>query len=359
MHHPPAHPVLVQTRSGPVNNNRSNNNNNNNDLQPLPGSDGVNHDLVSQQRPHPTPDSPVSDTFADSVSFPVILPSYSGPDNYFYRIKSAALTEETPVLVHTAGVASGNTPSAAAEQPFCSRSCLLVLGPVSAGLIVVALIAGLVIARRRRQKNSDSLEFRSSGGFGIRKHSGSNLMGYKGKEKLADDDDLMMEMFEPPELSISPNPRIMEWRHTGSADPYASAQAAMGRNTMLGLSTIMEESMMHDQARDKMYGNFRRKSSHKLTPIRLNSPRGLMRSDRSPMDTPPLSPSLGSSAQGSPSMVPFPMGSNVDAAIGPSAAAASSSFNQFLKPAPKKKRKLTIPYNPQDVTRRRSLEGAW
>jgi len=297
----------------------------------------------------------------------MILPS-SGPDNYFYRVKSAALTEETPVLVHTAGISSGNTAApavaASAEQPFCSRNCLLILGPLSAGLIVVALIAGLVIARKRRQR-ADNMEFRSSGGFGIRRSSAS--ASYKGKEKLADDDDLMMEMFEPPELSISPNPHIMEWRHTGGADPHASMQAAMGRNTMLGLSTIMEENM-HDKARDKMYGNVRRKSSHKLTPVRLNSPRGLMRSDRSPMMTPPISPSLSSSAQGSPNMVPFPMG-GADAAManGPAAAAAAASSsssamllsNQFLKPAPKKKRKLTIPYNPQDVTRRRSLEGAW
>jgi len=212
---------------------------------------------------------------------------------------------------------------------------------------LVALIVGLVIVRRRRQNTAP--EFTSSGGFGIRRYSTTSQ---KGKERMADDDDLMVEMFEPPELSVSPNPRIMEWRNAGGGhDAGSSAGGGMGRNTMLGLSTIMEENM-HDRARDKMFGNLRRKSSHKLTPIRLNSPnRGLMRSDRSPFNTPPLSPSVTSSAQLSPNLTPFPSGGD--------SVANGLQNNQYLRPAPKKKRKLTIPYTPQDVTRRRSLEGAW
>jgi len=341
MHLTPAHSVLVQKRSGPFNNNNDNNDN-------------------SLQVRIPQRFDLDSDTSSTPSSFPVVLPS-ADSDNYFFRVKSAALTEETPVIVHTAGISSNGSAAPAAapgEGPFCSRSCLFVLGPLSAGLILVALIAGFAYHKRRQKP--DNTVFKSSGGFHIRKHSTS---GSKGKEKMIDDDDLMMEMFEPPELSISPNPRIMEWRNTGSsgAATDASMHSAMGRNTMLGLSTIMEENM-HDQARDKMFGNVRRKSSHKLTPLRLSSPRGLMRSDRSPMDTPPHSPSLSSSAQGSPGLVPFPMGSGGDPsamANGPPSLYTSGGLNQFLRPAPKKKRKLTIPYNPQDVTRRRSLEGAW
>jgi len=356
MHLTPAHSVLVQKRSG------SFNNDNDNDQQTH---------VSPQQR---NSDTPLLDqsTPIDIPSFPLVLPS-ADEDNYFFRVKSAALTEETPVLVHAAGVSSNGSPvsapapaSAPGEGPLCSRSCLLILGPLSAGLILVALIAGFTLYNRRQKAKNGNTVFKSTGGFHLRTQSTSS---FKGKEKMIDDDDLMMEMFEPPELSISPNPRIMEWRNSGSGgggaaitDPnapiHSAAAAAMGRNAMLGLSTIMEENM-HDQAKDKMFGNIRRKSSHKLTPLRLNSPRGLMRSDRSPMDTPPISPSLSSSAQGSPGLVPFPMGNDSSAANGPPSLYTSGNVNQFLRPAPKKKRKLTIPYNPQDVTRRRSLEGAW
>jgi len=339
MHLTPAHSVLVQKRSGSFNNNNDNNDN-------------------SLQVRIPQRFDLDSDTSSTPSSFPVVLPS-ADSDNYFFRVKSAALTEETPVIVHTAGISSNGSAAPAAapgEGPFCSRSCLLVLGPLSAGLILVALIAGFAY-HKSRQKTNNTV-FKSSGGFHIRTQSTSS---FKGKEKMIDDDDLMMEMFEPPELSISPNPRVMEWRNSsgGTAAADASMHSAMGRNTMLGLSTIMEENM-HDQARDKMFGNVRRKSSHKLTPLRLSSPRGLMRSDRSPMDTPPRSPSLSSSAQGSPGLVPFPMGGDpFSVANGPPSLYTAGGSNQFLRPAPKKKRKLTIPYNPQDVTRRRSLEGAW
>jgi len=348
MHLTQAHSVQVQKRSGSFNSN-------DNGLQA-----NVAH-VSPQQNLDINSDTPLLDHTA-SIAFPLVLPS-ADSDNSFLRVKSAALTEETPVLVHAAGVTSNGSPTpapapASGEGPLCSRSCMFVLGPLSAGLILVALIAGFALHKRRQKaNNNNNMAFKSSGGFHIRTLSTSS---FKGKEKMIDDDDLMMEMFEPPELSISPNPRIMEWRNGGNTsaaitDPNAPA---MGRNTMLGLSTIMEENMQ-DQARDKMFGNLRRKSSHKLAPLRLNSPRGLMRSDRSPMDTPPISPSLSSSAQGSPGLVPFPMGNDHSSAGNPPSLYTSGHANQFLRPAPKKKRKLTIPYNPQDVTRRRSLEGAW
>jgi len=350
MHLSSAHPVLEPRSSGFPSDSFSPTN-----------SERVNHvksnnaSALFKRHARTTADSlPASAGLHDHIplSFPVVLPAASSSEFYYSspslanRIQSADMTEEAPVIVHAAGASSPNAGSAATEQPFCSRSCLLILGPLSAGLIAVALIVGLVLVRRRRQT---AAEVSADSRFGFRRPSTASQ---KGKEKMADDDDLMMEMFEPPELSISPNPRIMEWRGSSGYDSGGQAAAGgMGRSAMLGLSTIMEENMQ-EKTRDKMYGHLRRKSSHKLTPIRLNSPnRGMMRSDRSPYNTPPLSPSVSSSAQGSPRLVPFPSGGD-GLMTGPSG-------SQFLRPAPKKKRKLTIPYNPQDVTRRRSLEGAW
>jgi len=270
----------------------------------------------------------------------LVLPSASSA-NYYVRHQAAYLGEEVPTVVHASGVASGNLPAATAEQPLCSKTCLLIMGPVAAGLVVAAIIAGIVIVRKRRALT----EFKSSAGFTLRKQSTAGQLDRAGF------DDLMMEMFEPPELSVSPNPHVSaEWRHASGA----TAGNTAGRNAMLGLTTIMEENM-HDKAREKMYGSLRRKSSHKLAPIRLNSPRLLMRGDNSPFNTPPISPSLSSSVQGSPSLVPFPAGNSVPY----HAPIPGPAVNPYLKPAPKKKRKLTIPYNPSDVTRRRSLEGAW
>jgi len=233
----------------------------------------------------------------------------------------------------------------------------VILGPVIAGVVVAAVIFGLVMARRRSRMRATS----------------DPLAKNRGKEKdrssALDDDDLMVEMFEPPELLSSGNisGAFFNWRNATSPQPQqdngggsrrGSAQFS-GRSTMLGLTTILEEGTNQDHQRIKKYhGNIRRpsaKANGSMSPLRIASPNPL----RGPLslpgmrnmqvgDTPPLSPLISPTASPAPS----------DHTSGGGLPTAPGQI-YLSAPVGRQKRKLTIPYTPQDVTRRRSLEGAW
>jgi len=254
--------------------------------------------------------------------------------------------------------ASTDTPSA------CGSSCWMVLGPVVAGVVVAAMIFGLVMARRRRRMRSNSEP--------SLKHKEKN------KGDVLDDDDLMVEMFEPPELLTSGNisSSFFNWRNASSFVPQqqqqendgtnrrGSAQLS-GRSTMLGLTTILEEGSNHEQQRIKKYhGNIRRASNKgsggNLSPLRVASPNLLrgplpLPGTRSNLllagETPPLSPLISPS--------PSPALSDATGGGGGSGLPTAPGQAYLSAPSGRPKRKLTIPYTPQDVTRRRSLEGSW
>jgi hypothetical protein len=226
----------------------------------------------------------------------------------------------------------------------------MILGPVVAGVVVAAMIFGLVMVKRRRRLRANS-EPRTK---------------EKDKSNVLDDDDLMVEMFEPPELLSSGNisGAFFNWRNASQAPPpppdkegrRGSAQFS-GRSTMLGLTTILEEGSNHDPSRIKKYhGNIRRpsnKGNGNLSPLRIASPNPVLRGpfplnglkNLSMGDTPPLSPLISPSASPAPS----------DPVMHPT----QPGPIYLSAPVGRQKRKLTIPYTPQDVTRRRSLEGAW
>lgn len=310
---------------------------------------------ASSHAKHP---SSLSSSTTQLTSFPAAAATTNNghANDLKASVLSAGVTD-----VSTADISS----SSAVAQPSpnyggCGSACWMILGPVIAGVVVAAMVFGLVMTKRRRR---------------LRAQTELDLKTAKANDVL-DDDDLMVEMFEPPELLSSGNisGAFFNWRNAssppdgsgGKESRRGSAQFS-GRSTALGLTTILEEgsgSYEQQQRIKKYHGNIRRPSGKgsdagMLSPLKLTSPNPVLRGPlagvggmraMSLADTPPLSPLISPTASPAPS----------DAGGGGLAHAAPGQQLYLTAPVGgRPKRKLTIPYNPQDVTRRRSLEGAW
>lgn len=268
----------------------------------------------------------------------------------------------TDVSLPAADISSSAVAQPSPSYGGCGSACWMILGPVIAGVVVAAMVFGLVMTKRRRR---------------LRAQTELDLKANKSKANDGlDDDDLMVEMFEPPELLSSGNisGAFFNWRNASSPPDGAGGKESRrgsaqfsGRSTALGLTTILEEgssSPYEQQQRIKKYhGNIRRPSGKgsdagMLSPLKLTSPHPVLRGPlagvggmraMSLADTPPLSPLISPTASPAPS----------DTGGGLAHAAPGQQLYLTAPVGGRPKRKLTIPYNPQDVTRRRSLEGAW
>lgn len=223
-----------------------------------------------------------------------------------------------------------------------SHGCLMILGSICAGMVVVAVVIGLVMQKVKKTPDyttspnilrTPNSRMRNLAPRRVKTSFTSNSSsGGGGREKRREE--LMMEMFEPlPEDS-----------------PF-SAAATLGRlskvfNFEKGLTTISEEfpnSLSSRGSEEKRRSNRPIISPYLTsTPQRLNSPIRLLRGP-----TPPPSPSAGYAAA-------LAAGVGTIGMNGPGLNAPQPAVTKQ-----EKKRKLTIPYNPHNVTRRRSLEGAW